>query len=123
MYNVPTTAVTPNDVSGFQHLTESGAPVIIIGFDGSIKDVSHSALNLMDFRMAESIEKNFFQLIHKNQLYPVMRDVADIICRGKTSASWLIRIRTSNGTWKWFKAEVQKSNACEACICVLLRTV
>ena len=90
-------------------LVLSGAPAIIIGFDGSIKDVSSSAKQILHLRRPGTGETNFFSLVHKSHLYPVMRDVADIICRGKTSAHWLLRLKTSNESWKFFKTEVRKS--------------
>ena len=34
-----------------------------------------------------------------------MRDVADMVCYGKKNASWLLRLRTGRGRWRWYKAE------------------
>lgn len=109
--------------AAFQTITDSGAPIIIIGFDGSIKQVSGNALGMMGYTSAVAPDTSFFSLIHKNQLYTVMRDVADIICRGKQSAKWLLRLKSSNGTWKWFNTEVRKSHACDECIYIMLRSV
>lgn len=123
MYNLTTAAPSVESQAAYQTLTDSGAPVIIIGFDGSIIDASHTAQALMGYASELSLDTNFFTLIHKNQLYTVMRDVADIICRGKQQASWLIRLKSSGGSWKWFNAEVRKSHRCEDCIYVMLHSV
>ena len=59
----------------------SGTPMIVIGFDGSIMDVSATASNLVYGTRNKTSNLNFFSLVHKSHLYPVMRDVADIVCR------------------------------------------
>lgn len=79
---------------------------IVLGADGGVKSVSNSARHLLEFGPREPIGISFFSMIHGRQLYQVMRDVADMVCHGKNRATWLVRLRTDKGRWKWFKADV-----------------
>ncbi|MEZ4695127.1 MAG: PAS domain-containing protein [Rhodothermales bacterium] len=74
--------------------------------DGSVRQLSPAARNLLEYSAADDVSESFFSMIHGRQLYQVMRDVADMVCHGKTRATWLVRMRTARGRWKWFKADV-----------------
>jgi hypothetical protein len=39
----------------------------------------------------------------------VMRDLADMVSRGKQSARWLLRLWTGNDRWRWYRASVQNN--------------
>ncbi|NND70090.1 MAG: hypothetical protein HKN43_00765 [Rhodothermales bacterium] len=102
------------------HMAPAG-PFIVIGFDGSIKDISPAIRNVVSGSSIPAV--NFFSLIHRNHLYPVMRDVADFVCRGKRNAQWLLRLKTAGGAWKFFKAEARRSALNQETITLLLRSV
>ena len=52
-----------------------------------------------------ALNPSFFHLVHPGNPYPVMRDVADMVCYGKEKASWMVRLRTGRGAWQWFKVQ------------------
>lgn len=66
-------------------------------------NASPSALRLLSYRSKSSMSPCFFSHVHGKNLYQVMRDVADMVCYGKPRASWLLRLRTGDGRWRWFK--------------------
>jgi hypothetical protein len=79
-------------------------PRIVLEEDGSILEVTPSALRLLDYRSQAAMSPSFFSHVHGKNLYQVMRDVADMVCYGKPKASWLLRLRTGGeGRWRWFK--------------------
>lgn len=78
-------------------------PRIVLDPDGTITDVSPSALRLLEYRDKSTINPCFFSHVHGKNLYQVMRDIADMVCYGKPSASWLLRLRTGQGRWRWYK--------------------
>ena len=87
----------------FQKPQEAGATLAITP-DGSLSDLSPAARYLLEYKSDQSIEPCFFSHVHGRNLYQVMRDVADMVCYGKSSASWLLRLRTGQGRWRWYKA-------------------
>jgi len=78
-------------------------PSFVLTPDGMIEHVSPVARRLLDYRMDQTIKPSFFGHIHAKNLYQVMRDVADMVCYGKGTANWLVRLRTGKGHWRWFK--------------------
>ena len=48
----------------------------------------------------------FFTHVHGRNLRRVMQDLAHMVCHRKTSARWLLRLRTGTGRWRWFRAAV-----------------
>jgi PAS domain-containing protein len=91
----------------FQEASLSQAPAIILSPDGSILQMTPSACHLLEYRSDQSVESCFFSHVHGRNLYQVMRDVADMVCYGKAGASWLLRLRTGQGRWRWYKATVK----------------
>ncbi len=90
----------------FQAAAGPNVPLIIVGADGSIQYLSPTARRMLDYRQDQAVESSFFSLIDGKHLYQVMRDVADMVCHGKSRANWLLRLRAHSGRWKWFKADV-----------------
>ena len=53
-----------------------------------------------------------------------MRDLADMVCRGKGQASWLVRLRTGQNRWRWYVASAKNElNQIQQAIVVHLRDV
>lgn len=48
----------------------------------------------------------FFSLVHGNNLYQTMRDVADMVCYGKARATWMLRLKTGERGYQWVHATV-----------------
>lgn len=84
-------------------------PSVVLGADGMIKQVTPAACRLLRYRQDQDIKPSFFSHVHGKNLYQVMRDVADMVCYGKSAASWLLRLRTGQGDWRWFKATVKSA--------------
>jgi PAS domain S-box-containing protein len=102
----PTPAVTSKSQAFFRKRFQNpivDSPAIILNEDGTIKEASPSALRLLDYSAAATISPSFFSLVHGKNLYQVMRDVADMVCYGKARATWLLRLRTGEGRWRWYK--------------------
>jgi hypothetical protein len=83
-----------------------GLATIVLGADGTVQSLSSPARSILEYGPDQPVNQSFFSMIHGRQLYQVMRDVADMVCHGKTRVTWLIRLRTYKGRWKWFKADV-----------------
>ena len=81
-------------------------PALVLNADGTIQHVTRSARHMLEYRPDERISPSFFGHVHGKNLYQVMRDVADMVCYGKTGASWLLRLKTGQGRWRWFKVSV-----------------
>lgn len=104
----PTTSgLTGVDWKRFQN---PNMPLVVLSSDASILHLSPTARRLLGYKPNEPVEGSFFSLIHRKQLFPVMRDVADMVCHGKPNATWLVRLRTVSGRWQWFKADVRNRN-------------
>lgn len=81
-------------------------PVLILNDEGTLVEVTSTARRLLEYRADEPMKPCFFTHVHGKNLYRVMRDVADMVCHGKKSASWLLRMRTGRGRWRWYQADV-----------------
>lgn len=106
----------------FQEPVSPHLPTLVLGGDGMIQHTTPAARHMLEYKPDQQIESCFFSHVHGRNLYQVMRDVADMVCYGKASASWLLRIRTGQGRWRWFKASVKNQlNLGEGTILVNLR--
>ncbi len=93
----------------FQRAANPYAPLLVLNAKGSIEHLSSSAARLLEYDGEASIDPCFFAHVHGKNLYQVMRDVADMVCYGKAQASWLFRLRTGKGRWRWYKATATNS--------------
>jgi PAS domain S-box-containing protein len=82
-------------------------PKIVLDEEGTIQEVSPAARRLLGYTASAKISPCFFSCVHGKNLYQVMRDVADMVCYGKPSAAWLLRLRSGDGRWRWFKVHAQ----------------
>lgn len=80
-------------------------PVLTIDEEGTLIDATPTARRLLEYTSDDQLKTCFFTHVHGKNLYRVMRDVADMVCHGKKSASWLLRLRTGRGRWRWYQAE------------------
>ena len=88
----------------FQSGLDVHLPLIVLDAAGNIQHLTPAARGLLEYKPGQSIEPCFFSHVHGKNLYQVMRDVADMVCRGKAQASWLLRLRTGQNRWRWYKA-------------------
>lgn len=106
----------------FQDPATQHLPRIVLDESGAICDFTLPARRLLEYRANEPLNTSFFSLVHGKNLYQVMRDVADMVCYGREEASWLLRLRTGQGRWRWYRAHVHnKLDGPEGALCISLR--
>ena len=76
-------------------------PTLKLDEEGSILEISTTALRMLEHtQKSDALKSCFFSLVHGKNLYQVMRDVADMVCYGKSRASWLLRLETGMSRWR-----------------------
>ncbi len=105
----------------FQAHENPHLPVMVLDPEGNVQQLTAAARRLLEYRTDEPVRPCFFSYVHSKNLYQVMRDVADMVCHGKGQAVWLLRLRTGQNRWRWFKAEVSNRLKEEAAIAITLR--
>lgn len=83
-------------------------PVCHIDDKGNILNISHAARRVLEYGSNDDVGPNFFSLVNRRNLAQVLRDIEDISRRCKSKASWLLRLWTGKGRWRWYKATVQQ---------------
>ncbi len=78
-------------------------PRITVDLEGTVLEITKAALRLLEFSETVEMSKCFFTLVHGRNLRQVMSDVGDMVHHGKAHASWLLRLRTGHGRWRWYK--------------------
>jgi PAS domain-containing protein len=81
--------------------------VIRLDREGTIQSVTPAARNVLEYAPDAHFDECFFSHVHKRNLRRVMHDLADMVCRGKRRAQWLVRLRTGNNRWRWYRVAVQ----------------
>ena len=105
---------------------EASAPVPLLALDekANIVELTNAARALLGYEPNATLDDCFFTHIHGRNLQVVMRDLAHMMCHRKRQASWLLRMRTQNGRWRWFRAVVQAlPESSGPAVLVRLRTV
>lgn len=97
----------------FQPSTHAHETAMILDAEGTIRYVTPAARRLLHYGPEEPLMPCFFSHIHGQNIYQVMRDIADMVCYGKPKAGWLLRIRTGRGNWQWFRTTVTNQLDCE----------
>lgn len=90
----------------FQRLMDTQQPLLILDAEGTIRHMTRGAQHLLECDSDTAPRPCFFSLVHGRNLYQVMRDVADMVCFRKRQTSWLLRLRTGQDRWRWFKVRV-----------------
>lgn len=104
----------PPDVSSFspdwkrfRPVEDLVIPVLSIDKSGTILRASKAARRLMEYSPDATLDAYFFSHVHGKNLYRVMQDVAHMVRCGQQHASWLLRLRTGHGRWRWYRATAQ----------------
>ncbi len=85
-------------------------PTMRLDEDGSILEISTTALRMLEHtQKSDALKSCFFSLVHGKNLYQVMRDVADMVCYGKSRASWLLRLETGMSRWRWYRVSARNN--------------
>lgn len=79
-------------------------PILTIDGEGTIQRVSKAARRLLEYPPSAELDPCFFAHIHGKNLYRVMQDIAHMVCCGQQQATWLLRLRTGHGRWRWYRA-------------------
>lgn len=82
-------------------------PLIVLDAEGTVKHMTRAAKRLLEYAPSDTFDRCFFTHVHGRNLYRTMQDLAHMVCHRKRQASWLLRLRTGTGRWRWFKAEVR----------------
>jgi len=99
-------------------------PALVLDAEGTIRHLTPAARRMLEYKGDQLVDSCFFAHVHSKHLYQVMRDVADMVCYGKAHASWLVRLKTGQGRWQWFKAIVSNElSGPDAAITITLRDV
>jgi len=93
----------------FQNGRKLDAPLPLLALDAeaTIVDLSPAARSLLGPATRDPVGTSFFAYVHGRNLPLVMRDLAHMVCHRKQQASWLLRMRTRSGRWRWFRASVR----------------
>jgi hypothetical protein len=95
------------DRKRFQEALPPHVPTMVVNSEGLVEFITAAGRHLLEYRPDQSMEPCFFSMVHAKNLYQVMRDVADMVCHGKPKATWLVRLRTGQGRWRWYNAAVR----------------
>jgi PAS fold. len=79
-------------------------PVLALDREGTIQYSNKPARRALEYSSDASIEPCFFSHVHGRNLQRVMRDLAHMVSHRKKRARWLLRLRTGNGRWRWYRA-------------------
>ncbi len=72
--------------------------------DGTIRHANEPARRALEYAPDETMEPCFFSHVHGRNLRRVMRDLAHMVSHRTQRARWLLRLRTGNGRWRWYRA-------------------
>ena len=98
------------------------APVITLDPTGTIQGISAAARRMLRYTSNDKIDAYFFTHVHGHNMHRVMRDLAHMVNGHTRRASWLVRLQTAQGRWRWFRIHVaNRLNAAEECILLRLR--
>ena len=79
-------------------------PVLMLNREGTIQYSNKPARRALEYSSDASIDPCFFSHVHGRNLQRVMRDLAHMVSHRKQRARWLLRLRTGNGRWRWYRA-------------------
>lgn len=79
-------------------------PALVLDGSGSIVRLTSAARRMLRVDEGWAQAGTFFGRLHRNVVLSVMRDVADMVTRQKSRASWLLRVETRPGSWAWVRA-------------------
>lgn len=104
---MPVASGEPTFRKRFQHIAIPYSAQLVLDAEGTIQHMTLPARRLLEYAPTQHVEPCFFSHIHGRNLYQIMRDVADMVCYGKERASWLFRMHTGTGRWRWYRASAK----------------
>ncbi|PSQ91288.1 MAG: hypothetical protein BRD43_00150 [Bacteroidetes bacterium QS_4_64_154] len=100
----PTPSVSIPDFGSASKSESPHVPVLTLDREGTIQDSNEPARRALEYSSEDSIDPCFFSHVHGRNLQRVMRDLAHMVSHRKQRARWLLRLRTGNGRWRWYRA-------------------
>lgn len=80
-------------------------PILLLNREGTITSLTEAARRVLEYPSnAAGLDPCFFSHVHASNQHRLMRDLADMVCRGKQRAQWLLRLRTGAKRWRWYRA-------------------
>lgn len=86
-------------------------PVLALDRSGTIRAVTRAARQALAHRADALVGDSFFDHVHARHLRRVMQDLADVVCRGRRRAQWLLRLRTGHDRWRWYRVTARPRRA------------
>lgn len=93
----------------FQNDAIPHIPILTLDREGNIEALTPAARRLLEYSDDAPLDECFFTHVHKRNMNRVMRDLADMVSRGKQRTQWLLRLQTGNDRWRWYRASVQNN--------------
>jgi PAS domain S-box-containing protein len=103
----PSPSLSASSWKRFQDGANAPVPLLALDKKANIVELTNAARALLGYEPNATLDDCFFTHVHGRNLQVVMRDLAHMMCQRKRQASWLLRMRTRNGRWRWFRAAVQ----------------
>ncbi len=79
---------------------------------GTIQRVNEPARRALGYGVEDTLEPCFFSHVHGRNLHRVMRDLAHMVSHRTQRTRWLLRLRTGNGRWRWYRARARNHLDC-----------
>jgi PAS domain-containing protein len=93
----------------FQNDALPHIPILTLNREGTIQTLTPAARQVLEYGSDMSLDDCFFTHVHKHNMRRVMQDLADMVSRGKQRTQWLLRLRTGNERWRWYRAAVRNN--------------
>ncbi len=82
-------------------------PLLLINPEGDIQHMTPVARSLLEYSEQQPIDSCFFTYVHSRNLQQIWHDLAAMARARKQQASWLLRLRTGRGHWRWFQVRAR----------------
>jgi len=97
-------------------------PRLTLNREGDIRGLNRAACRALEIADDEQLSsRSFFSLIDGRNLRRVMWDLARMIKRKVQGARWLLRLRTGNDRWRWYRVAANNKLRFEGIIQLTLR--
>lgn len=120
--SLSSSSIRPRFGSASKRKSSPHVPILALDPDGTIQRSNDPARRVLEYSSDDSINPCFFSHVHGHNLRRVMWDLAHMVRHRKPRARWLLRLRTGNGRWRWYRAIAQnRLDDADAIIQVRLR--
>ena len=103
----PESVLSPLDWKRFRDDIHPHRPILVVDARARIQHLTPAGRSLLEYGTGQDLPTLVFALIHDKHLYRAMRDVADMVCYRRKQASWMLRLRTGQGRWRWYQATAE----------------